>query len=454
MQNLKRREFLGLSTKTVVALGAASTTLGTRRPVRATPPSERVNLAAIGIGGRCTSLIRGFAERGDCTFKTLCDVYPERDLVGKARSHLDEKQGSVPGVERDFRRVLDDNSIDAVVVATPDHWHAPLTIFACQAGKDVYVEKPPSHNVWEGRQMAEAAKRYKRVVQVGTQNRSAPYVHEALRLVRSGYLGKVHLCKVYNLKSGGRYSRGASGTPPAGMDYDTWLGPAPERTFNRDVCYRGGWHKLWDFSGGDLADDGVHQMDIARWLVGKSFPTEVHATGGNFAFSDDREVPDTQIASFRFDDLVMTVELTQWPRYMRKTNGATRHGDGFPPWLQNATRIELYGTQRQLILGRHGGGWQIFGTGGKVEKEMFGRFPDVPHKENFVQCIRSRDVPNAPAEEGHRSAVLVHLANMSYRLGGRKLVFDGNTEQIVGDPDANRLIKREYRSGFEVPQIT
>ena len=453
MKDLDRREFFHRSTKTVVALGTGSAAWALRRPVRSAPPSERVTLAAIGIGGRCQSLIRGFAERGDCDFKTLCDVYPQRDRVGASRRQLEEKQGSAPDVEQEFRRVLDDRSIDAVIVATPDHWHAPLAIHACQAGKDVYVEKPPSHNVWEGRQLADAAKRYKRVVQVGTQNRSAPYVQEALRLVRSGYLGKVHLCKVYNLKSGGGYRRGDDGKPPTGMDYDTWLGPAPARPYNRGVCYGGGWHKFWDYSGGDLADDGVHQLDIARWLVGKDFPREVHATGGNLAFSDDRDVPDTQIASFGFGDLILTLELTQWPGYMRKTNSATRGGDEFPHWLQNATRIELYGTERQLILGRHGGGWQIFGAGATVEKQMFGRFPDASHKENFVRCIRSRDLPNAPAEEGHRSALLVHLANMSYRLGGRQLVFDGTTEQIVGDPEANRMIKREYRSGFEVPQI-
>ena len=241
MTDLDRRRFLKQSSKTVVAMGVAS--LAVRRPVRATPNSEKVRMAAIGVGGRCSSLIRGFADRGDVDFTTLCDVYPQRKLVGDSRAYIDSKQGSAPRVVQEFRRVLDDKSIQAVIVGTPDHWHGPMTIYACQAEKDVYVEKPPSHNVWEGRKTVEAARRYKRVVQVGTQNRSAPYVHRALELIRGGAIGEIHLCKVYNMKPGGPFRRGSDGAPRDGMDYDTWLGPVRTQPYNDRVVYGGSGHK-------------------------------------------------------------------------------------------------------------------------------------------------------------------------------------------------------------------
>ncbi len=444
-----RRHFLERSTATVVGFGAAAFAMPRR--ARAVPASEKVVMAAIGIGGRCSSLIDGFLERGDVRFATLCDVNPKRDRLLAMRKRIEEAGGARPAYEKDYRKVLDDPSIDAVIVATPDHWHAPLTVFACQAGKDVYVEKPPSHNVWEGRMMANAARRHERVVQVGTQNRSAPYVMAALEAIRGGELGKIHLTKVYNLKSGGPFRRGPDGSPPEGMDYDTWLGPAPERPFNSTI-YHGGWHQYWDFSGGDLADDGIHQLDIARWLTGTRLPRSVHSTGGRFAFPDDRETPDTQVVSFKYDDMVMTFELTQYAPYMRKTNGQIRRGKAFPYWPQNSTRIELYGSKNLMILGRHGGGWQIFTGDGKVVKESYGMFPDAPHKENFIRCIKSRERPSADAEEGHLSAALVHLANISYRLGGRRLTVDPDTETIIGDRRASRLLRRNYRGRFGVPE--
>jgi len=450
MRQIDRRAFLSESTKTVFALGA--TTLAFRSESRAAPASEKVRLAAIGVGGRCSSLIRGFLARDDCEVVTLCDVYPERDVLLRTSQLIAEKQGRAPKIVQDFRRVLDDKSVDAVIIGTPDHWHAPLTIFACQAEKDVYVEKPPTHNIWEGRKMVQAARRYQRIVQVGTQSRSAPYVQKALELVHSGELGTIGLCKVFNMKSGDAFSKGKDGQPRAGMDYNTWLGPAQERPYNDATVYRRGWHQYWDFSGGDLADDGIHQLDIARWLVGKGFPSTVQAMGGNFVHHDDREVPDTQSVAFNFDSLVMTFELTQWAPYMQKTNGRTRQGNAFPYWPQNATRIELYGSKNLMTLGRHGGGWQIFTDEGKIVKQEYGRFPDDEHKENFIACIKSRKPTNANPEEGHRSAVLVHMANIAYRIGDT-LRFDAQTETFVDNAAANRLVRRDYRKGFAVPDV-
>ena len=451
MDSMPRRRFLDLSSKTIVSLGVG--TLAARRPVRATPASDKVRLAAIGVGGRCSTLIRGLLQNRGVEFPLFCDVYPKRDTVLGMQRAVAEAQGEAPGIEPDFRRVLDDKTIDGVVIGTPDHWHAPLAIFACQAEKDVYVEKPPSHNVWEGRKMAEAAARYKRVVQVGTQNRSAPYVRKALELIRGGAAGDIPLCKVYNMKGGGPFRLGENGKPPEGMDYNTWLGPAQERPYNARICYGGGWHQFWDFSGGDMADDGVHQLDIARWLFGVELPTAVHGSGGRIVHrGDDGEVPDTQVVTYEFGDRVMTFELTQYAPYMRKTNGQTRFGDAFPYWLQNSTRIEFYGTKKFMILGRHGGGWQLFTADGKVDDQMFGRFPDPPHQKNFIDCIKSRETPNAPALEGHRSAALVHLGNIATRLR-RRIEFDPKEEKVVGDAEAQQMLKRKYRKGFEVPEL-
>ncbi len=441
-----RRSFIGQATKSTVGLTTA--VIATQaRPVLGA--NDKVLMALIGCGGRGTSLVRGFARRDDVKVTYLCDLNKNRgnDLFDMLKSQHNEGLKKV----NHYQHVFDANDVDAVIVATPDHWHGPATIFACQAGKDVYVEKPPSHNVWEGRKMVEAAQRYKRVVQVGTQNRSAPYVLEALKYIQEGGLGKIPLCKVYNLKSGGEYHLPPNGEPPEGFDWNTWLGPAPERPYNSSIVH-GGWHKFWAYSGGDMADDGVHQLDIARMLIGKAYPRGVHASGGKLAFDDDREAPDTQTVTYDFDDTVMTFELTQYAPYMFKTPSSIRSSDEFPYWPQNSTRIELYGTKRQMIIGRHGGGWQVLTSDHKVVEEMPGRIPEYEHKQNFIDCIRSRKQPNADIEEGHRSACLVHLGNIALRVGSKKLWFDSDTERFAHDEEANQLIKRDYREPFVVPE--
>jgi predicted dehydrogenase len=412
-----------------------------------------VTIASIGVGGRGSSLLRGFLARGDVECAYICDLDPARG--GDCMKEVERRTGKKARRVLDYRRVFDDRGVDAVVVATPDHWHGPATVYACQAGKHVYVEKPPCHNIWEGRKMVEAARRYRRVVQVGTQNRSAPYNQKAVEYIRSGKLGKIHLCKVYNLKSGGPggpFREPPDSKCPQGVDYDRWLGPAPLRPFNR-AHWHGGWHHYWRYSGGDAADDGSHQIDLARWLIGKEYPKSVAGMGGRIAFpGDDGEVPDTQTATFEFDGLLMTFELAQWAPYMFKTPGRIRFGDEFPNWLQNATRIELYGTRGLMVVGRHGGGWQVFTQDARVVAKEPGRFPDDAHKENFIGAVRGQNPPSADIEEGHKSAILLHLANIAARLGGRRFAFDAKTETIPGDPGANALVKRVYRSPYTIPE--
>ena len=401
-------------------------------------------------GGRGRIVTRGLIENG-AELAYVCDLHQGRlDLTAR---EMGKVQGREPKKAREMRQVLDAKDVDAVMIGMPDHWHGPASILACQAEKDVYVEKPHAHNIWESRKMVEAARKYKRILQVGTQNRSAPYNLAALEYVRSGKLGDIRLVKVYNLKPGGRFSLGDAGTPPEGFDWDAWLGAAPQRPYHQRI-FHGGWHKFWDFSGGDMADDGIHQLDLAVMLMGDpGIPAAVSCSGGRLAHKgDDAEVPDLQIVCYDFDDFVMTFELSGYPRYMRKTTGTIRRKDEFPYWTQNATRIELYGSELMMTVGRHGGGWQVTTSGGKVVEQMYGRPPDSDHQQNFIECIKSRKPSNADVEILHESVALVHLGNIAHRVGNKKLRFDSKAERFIDSAEANKLVKRSYRKKYEVPE--
>ena len=443
---MNRREFLDRTKQTTLGLAVGMTILGDARSVRAAPANDKISLAIVGLG-RGRNLGHGFLDRGDCRIAYACDV--NRKLAASRAKEFAERQPVDPlKVEGDFRRALDDKSVDAVVVATPDHWHCPATVWACQAGKDVYVEKPLGHNPWEGRKAVEAARKYKRIVQVGTQNRSAPYNFAAKRYLDEGKLGKVHLCRVFNQKSWPNFPSLSDSNPPADFDWEMWNGPAPDAPYNANFV--GKWHHFWRYSGGDIINDGSHQLDLARWLMGVDYPKTVYSVGGRFNSAGAAETPDTQVAAFEFDNLLMTFELTLYTPYMLKTSPATRNSStDFPYWPQNATRIEIYGSEGVMYVGRHGGGWQVF-VRTKDEKPVIkaqqaGSFPDPEHKENFISCIRSRELPNADVEEGHRSTLLAQYANISLRLGGEKLAIDPKTERIVGNEKAARMMRRTYR---------
>lgn len=451
MKRMNRRQFLGGSVR-----GAAGVSLGVAafsqawRPGHVLGANERVNIALIGCGGRGRYVARGMTEYGaDVTH--LCDLHEGR--LEKAATFIAEVQDRKPKLVKDMQEVFDSKDVDAVIIATPDHWHGPATVFACKAGKDVYVEKPHAHNVWESRKMVEAARKYKRVVQVGTQNRSAAYNKAALEYVKSGKLGNIHLVKVYNLKRGVPFYLGDPGTVPKGFNWDAWLGPAPKRSWHGGI-FHNGWHKFWDFSAGDMGDDGIHQIDLAMMLMGEpGMPGAVSCSGGRLAHKgDDAEVPDVQIVSFGFDTFVMTFELTGYPHYMRKTTGTIRRGDIFPYWTQNATRIELYGSELMMTIGRHGGGWQVTTSGGKVAEQMYGRFPDAEHEQNFVECVKSRKPPNADIEIVHPACTMVHMGNIAHRVGNQKLQFDPKTERFTNNVEANKLVKRKYRKKYRVPE--
>ncbi|HOD51378.1 MAG TPA: Gfo/Idh/MocA family oxidoreductase [Candidatus Hydrogenedentes bacterium] len=453
MRPTSRRDFLKYSTRTIAALSSAATFSHTARGEHAKrdTANDKIVFGVIGLGGRGRDLSAGFARLDDAEVAYLCDV--DLDRVGDFPDTIAREQGGrTPKVVQDMRRIYDDPDVDAVVIATCDHWHALAAVWACQAGKDVYVEKPPSHNIWEGRKMVEAARKYNRVVQAGTQNRSAPYIHEAAEYIRSGRLGEAPLVKVYNLKPGGPFRVPEDSPQPEGLDYDMYLGPAPSRPFN-EAHFHSGWKKFWAYSGGDLADDGIHQLDIARLLVGDpAYPKAVNCSGGKLAFNDEREVPDTQVLSFEYENAVVTFELTQYTPYMQKTPDRIRMSDEFPAWRLNATRIEVYGSRGLMYVGRHGGGWQVVTSDERVKEQAPGRMENERHRRNFLECVRSREKPNADIEIGHLSAVMVHLGNIGVRLGGRRLVIDPQSERIVGDAEADALVKRVYRDPYVVPE--
>jgi predicted dehydrogenase len=437
---------------TSAVVSAGVTALSPKRGAAAAPPSERVRVAVIGIHGRGGAHARRFAGRSDCEVAYICDV--DESLLPACVAEIEHLQQRRPQAVSDFRRALDDKNVDAISIATPDHWHALATVWGCQAGKDVYVEKPVSHSPWEGRKMVEAARRYQRIVQVGTQNRSAPYNIAARQYIADGKLGSVHMVRVINQKIWPNSPATPDQDPPSGLNWDMWTGPAPLTKYNENYHRR--WNHFWRFSGGDIINDGVHQMDLARWVTGKTYPKSVYSTGGRFAEPGVFESPDTQVAVYQFDDMVLTCELTLYTPYMIKSDQALRDSDMYPYWPQNAERIEIYGSKGLMLLGRHGCGWQVYDRPKSREPviaaELNGPFPDEVHFENFVNCVRSRQSPNADIEEGHRSTLLCQLANISYRLDGRKLVFDAATETVVDDAEANSLLKREYRAPWVIPE--
>jgi len=461
MTTFNRREFLNRSKKTSLGLAAGVTVLADAASVRAAPAADKVILAAVGAGGRGTMLAThpewGFLCRGDCHYAYICDPDSKR-AAPRVKAFAEMQGGKEPELVEDLRKALDDKSVDAIVCATPDHWHALSTVWACQAEKDVYVEKPPNHSCWESQKMVEAARKYKRVVQVGTQNRSAPYNFAARKYIEQGKLGTVHLCRIYNQKPPwGMTKKQPDSDPPEGFNWDIWNGPAPEHPYNKG--FHRTWHHLWRYSGGDIANDASHQIDLARWLLGVTYPKTVYSTGGRYATNPEElvaETPDTQIALYDFDRLLVSFELTLFGNYILKTDGVVRGSDMFPYWMQNSTRIEIFGTEGMMVVGRHGGGWQVFvrpkDRKPVVKDQMYGRFPDPEHKENFIQCIRTRQRPNADVLEGHLTALMIHYANISYRLGGRKLQIDPNTEHIVDNPDAMALFKRTYREPWVIPE--
>ncbi|HUT95462.1 MAG TPA: Gfo/Idh/MocA family oxidoreductase [Thermoguttaceae bacterium] len=468
MTKLDRRRFLARSGQAGLGAVAGTSLVGVPKPVRALGANEKIVLGVVGIRGRGHLLAMGFALRGDCEIAYMCDVDERNFGTAASKGYMrftppelgalpriegvEKAQGKRPKAVTDFRRALEDKSVDAIVTGTPDHWHAPVTVWSCQAGKHVYVEKPASHNPWEGRKMVEAARKYKRVVQLGTQSRSAPYMIKAKEYVASGKIGDVHLCRVYNQKIWGNVKPVADSDPPPELNWDMWNGPAPEARYNFN--YWEHWNHFWRYSGGDSINDSIHQYDLARWLCDVRHPKSVYSVGGRWAEEGAFDTPDTQLAVYEFDKLVMTFEMTLYTPYMMLADQELRDSDIFPHWPQNASRIELFGTKALMVVGRHGMGWQVFGRPHQrqpvVIDQMYGRWSDEEHRTDFLDAIRNDRRPNADIEQGHLSTLLPQYANISYRLGGEKLLVDPKTETFTNSEAGNALLKREYREPWVI----
>ena len=418
--------------------------------VKAKPASDKVITALIGAGAWGTNLILEAANAGgNMLIKYVCDV--DDDRGGRAIAELEKIQGVRPIALRDMRKVYDDKEVDGVFIETPEHWHALATIWACQAGKDVYVEKTPSHSIFEGQQMVKAAMKYERIVQCGTQNRSADYAITARDYINSGELGEIVSVHVRELLDGPvPLNEKENTTPPDTIDWNMWLGPAPEVPYN--VSRHKSWGYYWDYSGGYVTSGGsIHQLDMARLVLDNpGFPKSAYCAGGRYFFDDKREVPDYQMTTFDFGNWVMTLETGFCTPYMQKEGLDVRLGKNYPKWMQNSTRVDILGTKRMMYLGRMGGGWQVFDMDEKLVAQDKGIFPLKAHILNYIDCIRTRNQPNGNIVEGHRSSVMIHLANLSYRAGNKQLLFSPEYETILNDTKAAALDKLSYRKGFEI----
>jgi|WetSurMetagenome_2_1015567.scaffolds.fasta_scaffold00415_3 predicted dehydrogenase len=411
---------------------------------------DKVILALIGAGSWGTTLILEAAKAGEnIRIKYVCDVDDTRG--GRAISELEKIQGFRPIAVRDMRKVYDDKEVDGVFIETPEHWHALAAIWACQAGKDVYVEKFISHSLSEGQQMIKAAMKYERVVQCGTQNRSADYALTARDYIKSGELGEIVSVHVRELLEGPVPFNEKEDTPaPDTIDWDMWLGPAPKVPYN--VSRNKSWLYYWDYSGGPVTAGGsIHQLDMARLILGNpDFPKSAYCAGGRYFFKDKRDIPDYQMTTFDYGNFVLTLETGESTPYMQKEGPDVRYGNIYPKWMQNATRIDILGTKRMMYVGRMGGGWQVFDKDEKIVAQDKGIFPLKAHILNYVDCIRTRKQPNGNIVEGHKSSVLIHLANLSYRAGNKQLLFSPEYETILNDKNAQALTQLSYRKGFEI----
>lgn len=436
---MDRRAFLS-------ATGATAATLTAAQYARVLGANERLNVAVIGVNGRGKAHLRAAAQNSGTQVGAVVDI--DQSAAEKAVAYT--KQFQTEGLKefRDLRDMLADESIDVVTVATTNHWHALSTIWAVQAGKDVYCEKPASHNIWEGRKMVEAARKYKRIVQIGHQSRSEPFKIEAVERLREGVIGELYMAKGLCFKR--RKSIGSTTVSPVppGVDYDIWLGPAQPREFKRNRFHYN-WHWHWAFGNGDIGNQGVHEMDIARWGLGlDGLPGHAHSAGGHYVYDDDQETPNTQHAVFDYGRQMLQFEvrglMTGGECRLLEDSGGGAHTIG----------VLFFGSDGYLTVSNRG--YQTY-LGEKRVPGPSGQPGNADgtalHFENFRKAVISRRVSdlNCDVLEGHLSAALCHLANISYRTGD-KLLFDPQTERFVGNYGADTLLKRDYRDPWVVPE--
>jgi len=431
MSSLDRRDFIQLGGAAALT-SVASSTLG------AGDGSGEIRAAVLGVNGRGRAHMRGFESVPGVKVTLLCD--PDEIVLAKRAKEFEEQYGHKVDTETDLRRVFDRDDIDVVSIATPNHWHALATIWACQAGKDVYVEKPGSHNLFEGRKMIEAAKKYNCIVQHGVQLRSNPALQEAVKMLREGVIGNVYMARGLVFRERASIGNAPDSTPPSSLDWDLWQGPATERAFSKRLVHYN-WHWHWNYGNGDVGNQGVHETDMCLWGMNLGLPSEIVAMGGKFLWDDDKETPEVLSSSYLYPDEGKMIEFEVRPWMTNKEQGI---GVG----------NIFYGSEGYMTIEGYGGFRTYLGN--KAEPGPQGQGPDPlnAHFQNFIDAVRSRDSSslNGPVETAHTSSGLAHLGNIAYRTG-RKLHFDPQTETFVDDIEANRMLSREYRAPYVVPEV-
>ncbi len=440
-EEINRRDFMKRAA--ISTVGAGLTVSGVGATGRVLGANERVAVGVIGTGRMGLSNLEDFAKQPQVEIAAVCDVYQpnlEKGLKatsGKAKTY------------KDFREVLDRKDIDVVIVATPDHWHALPTVLACQAGKDVYVEKPISTVLEEGKRMVEAARKYNRVVQVGTQQRSGTHFQKAVQLVQDGFIGKVSFVRTWNYEN--EFPEGIGNPPdsdpPTGLDWDLWLGPAPKLPFNWNRFGVGDrwstFRYFWDYAGGMMTDWGVHLLDIVQWAMKVDGPNAITASGGKYYLQDNRDTPDTLQVTYEYPGFTCTYES-------RKCNGNSMYDKGYG--------IQFHGTDGTLFLDRSG--FQLYPEKRKSgEKEVdrtaavqMGEVNDshLDHVRNFLDCVKSRKLPISDIEIGHRSTSACLLGNVAYR-SKQRILWDAASQRLAqGGPEPRKLLSREYRAPWKL----
>jgi predicted dehydrogenase len=440
MNSQDRRTFLKQTGLGIAGAWAMSVPLASARAAGA---NERIVTALIGCGGRGSSIMDNFDADDGCEMAYVCD--PDSNRAHRAAEAIAKTGQKAPQAVTDLRQVLDDKSVNAVIVATPDHWHAPAAILACNAGKHVYVEKPCSHNLREGRLLVEAARRNDTVVQHGTQSRSSQLIADAVQMLREGLIGDVLVAKAWNVQRRNNIGHAQPSNPPEGFDYETWVGPAAFLPYQENRVHYN-WHWWYNFGTGDMGNDGAHELDYARWGLGvETHPTLISGLGGKYYFDDDQQFPDTQQVAFEYpgDGSFGKKRMLIWEMRIWSNND--------PYNVDNGT--EFYGTKGRMLLTKRGK-VEVFGDGvKKIEAKLQGQPAELlNHNVDFLDAIRNGRKPNADIEIGHLSSSLAHLGNISTRVG-RTLQFDPEREQIIDDEEANRRLTREYRNGhWAVPR--
>jgi predicted dehydrogenase len=436
MNESARRDFLKVA-------GASAVTLATAASAGAqdnTTANQRLTLGIIGPGGMGSNHTRQLSSRKDVQIKYVCDV--DADRMAKAAEIVTLGSGRKPEEVGDMRRILDAPEVDAVFIATPDHWHAPASILALNAGKHVYVEKPCCHSIREGRLMTEAVNRSGKCLQVGTQSRSSPIIAEAIQLLRDGTIGEILVAKAWNSQRRGGIGHTKPTAAPKHLDFENWLGPAPKAEYRTNLLHSN-WRWWHDYGCGDIGNDGVHDIDVALWGLGvETHPSTATCLGGKNFFDDDQQFPDTQYAVFDYPaegagrNKQFIFEQRIWSPYVQEgyENGAA-----------------FYGTNGVLLLG-HSSGWKMYGPRMKLIAERSSPVELKPHHTNFFDCIRGTQAKlNADIRAGHLAATVVHLANIAARVGS-VLRFDPAKEVITNHAEANQLVGRSYRDHWGAPK--